>query len=509
MALIDGMTLGEQEPGSCLPWEPNMACCDEFADYDADLQLRAKSLAWSTMRALTGGRVGSCPVTIRPCLTPDVCTVCFGETWLAPYVDASGNWKNAACRREGTCSCCSMCEVILPGTAAMVTRVRLDGYTIDPQLFRIDNGNRLVRQDGQCWPSCQNMGAPAGAIGTFDITYIPGIYPTEAGLWAAGVLACEFAKACAGGKCRLPSSVTSIARQGVTMELSQGMFANGTGIREVDAYIESVNPNKIKTPPRVFSPELRQAQHRITTSQIIDGGGSLPSGPGGGGSTSGVTGPTGPEGPSGPTGPTGPTGPEGPPGVQGPTGPEGVAGQGVTIKASVPTVNDLPAGETSGAVHYVVADGSLYVANGTGQAGLAGHDLLGHVEGPQGPRGPGGVQGPTGPEGPTGPTGPAGGATTLDELSDVDVRLATAGMTIIKQDNGTWRGQHIRIPLNQLSDVTAPPDTPPNSLLGTFGEGSTSGVPEWEPIPFSHITGPLVAQIAALEARIVALETAP
>ena len=259
--------VGNAEPGSCLPWEPNFDCCPEFADLDPGLQLRAKSLAWSTIRYLTGGRVGNCPINIRPCLRPEPCSSC-GDGWLNPVVDSSGNWVNCA-RRDGTCSCCDMCEIVMPGNVAEVTQVRLDGYTLDRQLFRIDNGNRLVRMDGMCWPSCQNLGAPAGSIGTFDITYIPGIYPTEAGLWAAGVLACEFAKACSGEKCRLPANVTTISRQGVSMDIGGGMFEDGTGIREVDAYIESVNPHKLKTPPKVWSPDIEAPRHRITTSSAV------------------------------------------------------------------------------------------------------------------------------------------------------------------------------------------------------------------------------------------------
>ena len=268
MPLSDVYDFGENEPGVCLPYKPNFDCCPEFADHDSDLQIRAMSLAWSTIRTLTGGRVGSCPVTMRPCFSPEPCAVCFGSSWMNPYVDSFGNWKNAACRKDGTCSCCNVCELIMPGQVAAITEVNIDGWKLDPQLFRIDNGNILVRQDGYCWPDCQNMGAPEGAIGTITIKYIPGILPTEAGLWAAGLLSCEFAKACMGEKCKLPSSVTSVTRQGVTMELGASIWENGTGIREVDAYVYSVNPNQLKTPPLIWSPDMPSTKHRLTTMQM-------------------------------------------------------------------------------------------------------------------------------------------------------------------------------------------------------------------------------------------------
>jgi hypothetical protein len=268
--------LGDQDPGNCLPWTPDFElCCAEFLEYDEALRTRALGLAWSTLHALSGGRVGSCPVWIRPCTSPEPCAVCFDGSWLSPFVDANGNWRNAACRPKGNCSCCDMCEIVRPGRVASIEQVLVDGYTIDKQLFRIDNGRVLVRQDGGCWPSCQNLGAPLGAIGTFGIKYIPGVLPNEAGMWAAATLACEYAKACTGGKCRLPAAVTSITRQGVSMTFGEEMFANGTGIREVDAYIYSLNPNRLKVAPQVWSPDLPGTRHRVRTFQAI----AFPTGP--------------------------------------------------------------------------------------------------------------------------------------------------------------------------------------------------------------------------------------
>ena len=241
-----------------------MACCPEWEAYDAELQTRALSLAWGTIRALTGGMVGGCPVEMRPCLTTDPCSICMGGTWH-PFIDSNGNWRNCDLRRTMSCSCCDMAEISFPGRAAALEYVTIDGYYLDNRTFRIDNGNKLVRQDGRGFPRCQNLGAPAGAIGTMVVSYYPGILPTEAGLWAIGVLGCEFAKACSGGKCRLPGGVTALVRQGLSFTIAASMFDGGTGIREVDAYVNSVNPNKLSGPSLVWSPDLPQSRHRITT----------------------------------------------------------------------------------------------------------------------------------------------------------------------------------------------------------------------------------------------------
>lgn len=179
-----------------------------------------------------------------------------------------GVWTNVVCGSPG-CSCEPLCEIVFPGPIAAVVLVDLGGVEVPLGSFRVDNGNRLVRQDGECWPSCQDLRAASGQPGTLTITYLPGIVPTEATLWAAGILACEFSKACSGGKCRLPTGVTSIARQGITMVIPSALFPNGmTGIHEVDAYLHSINPNGLTSPPAVWSPDVPWAKHRYTTPTV-------------------------------------------------------------------------------------------------------------------------------------------------------------------------------------------------------------------------------------------------
>lgn len=244
---------------TCVPWELDSSCCEGWDDLDDELKCRAEVLAWDTIRLLTGGQVGNCPVIMRPCLVPP-CNAC-AQAMLQPVV-IGGEWYNSACGRGHPCSCTPICEITFPGPIAMLIAVISDGVEVPLDSFRIDNGHLLVREDGGCWPSCQNMGAPLGSPGTLGITYVPGIIPDSAGLGAAGVLACEYTKACQGGKCRLPSSVTNIARQGVSFTLSAGMFLEGTGIREVDAWIDSVNPGRLRRPSLVWSPDLPAARHR-------------------------------------------------------------------------------------------------------------------------------------------------------------------------------------------------------------------------------------------------------
>lgn len=98
-----------------------------------------------------------------------------------------------------------------------------------------------------------------GRVGGDDFTAADlGTTPVDAlGARAGGVLAVEFLKLLTSDKkCRLPSSVTNVSRQGLTFEVTRGMWPEGkTSIPEVDAYLMLWNPHGLKTRPRVWVPD--------------------------------------------------------------------------------------------------------------------------------------------------------------------------------------------------------------------------------------------------------------
>jgi hypothetical protein len=261
----------------CYPPGADWLCAytqDELDAIEADPDMkrvadRANALAWSTLSALLGYRLALCPVVLRPCLAG-----CAGgwKTWdqapvasgsfagaptggvFAPYV-SNGSWYNG-CGCVGDCSCTALCEVVMPSPVGGIDSIWLDGAVLDPSAYRVDNGNRLLRTDGSCWPSCQDMTKTRDDEGSFIVSYYPNLAPNDLLNYAAGVLATEFYKACAGKTCRLPQGVTSVTRSGITMEIPSGLFPNGaTGLREVDPIIRIYNPNALKTQPRVMSPD--------------------------------------------------------------------------------------------------------------------------------------------------------------------------------------------------------------------------------------------------------------
>ena len=253
-------------PDPC--WPVDLSCCPDWDARAPEVQDRAVALATSSLRALTAYRVGGCPITVRPCRQRCMSSPYWfwSEGRFVPIIGMTGQWINMACGCTGDCECSSVCEVVLPGVITKIEEVRQDGVIVDPTAYRVDDGRNLVRTDGECWPICQDMSADITEPGTFAVTYMSA-YPVDGlGAYAAGILACEFAKACAGAKCRLPAGVTSITRQGVSYTIASGAFPDGmTGIREVDAWISIYNPQRRTQQSTVWSPDLTRP--RVTTWQ--------------------------------------------------------------------------------------------------------------------------------------------------------------------------------------------------------------------------------------------------
>lgn len=274
----------------CYPPGADWTCAytaDELAEMRADpdtlaVMERAEAMAWMTLSALTGYQVGVCPITVRPCAAgcgaPGTWMVApvvgggghFAGVWpgvlsqFTPHVSASGAWVNSCGCRGTDCGCSRLCEALIPGPVGAIVEVWLNGAPLDPTAYRVDNGTRLVRTDGECWPACQDLSQDRHGDDAFSVTYYQGAAPNPMTLWAAGVLATEFFKACSGRECRLPAGVTNITRQGISMEVQTGLFTNGfTGIPEVDAVIGLYNPNGLRAAPVVWSPDVRSP--RMTT----------------------------------------------------------------------------------------------------------------------------------------------------------------------------------------------------------------------------------------------------
>lgn len=162
-----------------------------------------------------------------------------------PYRDDLGNWRNAYARH----TCCELPIAHRP--VRQITEVRLYGVAQDPSTYRYELG--ALRRRGACWPSVATCDDPV-----IEVDYIAGRDPASAAA-AMGELAAEFANGIEGRTCRLPSSVVSVTRQGVTYQLADPTLLTAvrkTGLPLTDAWLDSVNPRRRSGRSKVISPDV-------------------------------------------------------------------------------------------------------------------------------------------------------------------------------------------------------------------------------------------------------------
>lgn len=232
-------------------WPIDPACeTDEWAAFSDEVRERAVSMASATLSRLTGGRVTACVTTVRPDLRG---RFCGSGGWRSGYLWGS-QYTRTLTSYAGTLDARN---VRLPAPVGRIVEVEVGDAVIDPAMYEV-RGNDLVwlgSVDSIPWPGVPEMYAPLGAPNTFAVHYINGYEPDGNAAYAVGLLALEFARACTKpAKCRLPAGVTSIVRQGVTIEVPSGAFPGGmTGLREVDNFIAQWNPNGLTQRPRVLN----------------------------------------------------------------------------------------------------------------------------------------------------------------------------------------------------------------------------------------------------------------
>lgn len=217
---------------------------------------------------------GVCTVIVRPC-RQDCLSVStyWGSGPLSgsgPFPNpqlVGGLWTNVSCGFcPDACGCAGshLQTLKLPGPIASVTEVKIDGVVLSPSAYRVDNHHLLVRLDGLPWPKCQDMSLPTTAPGTFEITYERGREVPVGGQTAAGLLACEMAKAlCKDSTCALPARLQSITRQGVTMAVLddfKDLDEGRTGIWLVDSWVASIMRPALAS--QVYSPDVPRIKGR-------------------------------------------------------------------------------------------------------------------------------------------------------------------------------------------------------------------------------------------------------
>lgn len=255
---------------TCEPWPYDTTCLPAGwpaapADMDAG-QRSAYDTAWQVLAGLAVRSFGVCTHIARPCSA--CCAVGAGYSlqslgvWYSPYLFGGRVFNGCGCASAASCGCGdARASIVLDGPVAAVVEVLVDGATVAPELYRVDNGTVLVRTDGGVWPLRQDLNAPATAPGTFQVTYQQGTPLPAGGRRALTALMVELHKAsCGDSSCKLPARVTNIVREGVTYSLlddpAKLLDAGRTGIAEVDAWLNVVNPHGTRTRMAVYSPDV-------------------------------------------------------------------------------------------------------------------------------------------------------------------------------------------------------------------------------------------------------------
>lgn len=258
----------------CGGWAPNMApygvapFSPVWSVFPGFIQAYATAFAIQVIWAATGRRFGMCPIVVRPFFKaswpaymtfPSIFDPWGGSTgtysWGLVGVSGGSQLTNLALVGDG-----SPPEIVLPGPVGDVTAVVIDGAAVLPPVWRVD-GARLVRQDGSSWPQGQDLSKPNGQVNTWSVAYTRGESVPAVVNDATGFYAYQVAKGMNGGACVLPNRVTSITRQGVsvqTVNVADVLEKGLTGIPNVDQVILTYNPHGARARPRVLSLDIGQ-----------------------------------------------------------------------------------------------------------------------------------------------------------------------------------------------------------------------------------------------------------
>ncbi|QFP94639.1 head-tail adaptor [Mycobacterium phage LilMcDreamy] len=213
----------------------------------------AVALAVSILWALSGRQFGTVTTTARPCRVP-LHSEYRGSVAVTSYVLSweGDRWLSFPCGCGNRCRAAGPNVVHLPGPVASVTEVKIAGVVVPSNVWAVE-GDLLYRREGP-WPP-QDLNRPAGDVGTWTVTYERGLPVPDGIAQLTGILAKEFVTAINNnGQCRLPRTVTTASRQGVTYRAYDPavIYANGkTGLPEVDMWLATVNPHHIMAAPTV------------------------------------------------------------------------------------------------------------------------------------------------------------------------------------------------------------------------------------------------------------------
>lgn len=273
--------------GPCTPWATTE---DVFGSAGAqpdsiDVNTEIEAAGWLLWNASARQFSGGCLETVRPCRMGDGCyglagsesngvnlAIAGADWWFGWGLGGGWGWYSDG---NAQCGCGGLSQVKLDGYPVTgIKEVLIGGEVVDPSTYRLDAKRYLVRtgvdSDGARlhWPACQKLYLDDDQPGTWSVTYYYGSPVPALGKLAAAELALQFYYARTGSsECVLPTGVTKIVRQGITIERLQPMFVKGqrTGLPLTDAFLAGSNPNGLRRRPAVMSPGVPRYPRRTIT----------------------------------------------------------------------------------------------------------------------------------------------------------------------------------------------------------------------------------------------------
>ncbi len=254
--------------GPCSPWitgDDVADCCSVESSGGAIFDLVAEQ-ASDLLFEISGRQfAGECgPRTVRP--NCDSC-YCGYQVLSRGYVIGPWDFGYPLMLCDSCLVACSPSLVKLAGVPIReVSEVKINGDIVPDDEYRLFNDRYLQRLWDDRWPIAQDLTIPDTETHTFSITYTYGADPPSLGVAAAASIGCELYKACETGvgECRLPTGVTRLTRQGITIDklafTSWGYRDKrwATGLPLVDAFLATVNPAGLQRRPTMWAPGRRQ-----------------------------------------------------------------------------------------------------------------------------------------------------------------------------------------------------------------------------------------------------------
>lgn len=220
---------------------------------------------------------GVCTETVRPCCRTYAETMpsWAGGDYVAPgdggwggYGSSGWSWRTGwgCCGGAGPGGChCTGRSAVSLGRFPLIdiTQVKIDGVALAPTRYWIEGYRYLVRLPDsgttqETWPCTQRLDLPDTAEDTWSVTFTYGHAPPPGGVLAAAQLAGEVALDLDGcDDCSLGDAVTSVTRQGVTVEAVLPAAELMDQLPSLArAWVKSVNPLGLRRQASVWSPDL-------------------------------------------------------------------------------------------------------------------------------------------------------------------------------------------------------------------------------------------------------------